>query len=339
MPTDAPPPPAPQGAGDRRDPAPQGTGQSRSYLSAVGRAGQLFELRSANRSVVVTEQGAGLLSLNWDGTELLNHANDDGFGGNGAHGQLLAPWPGRVAGGAYSYRGETYQLSLDDQTHHAAIHGLARWMAWAPVRQDATSLTMGVRLLAHPGYPFCFDLEHSYTWLPDRLAVAFRATNIGGRPAPFGYGCHPYFTVGLPTVDAGVLSAPASEYLEADEDLNALPPPRPVEGTPYDFRKPKAIGNARLDLTLTGLERDPRGDAAVTFASPDGAVAITCRFGPAIGFVQLFSGDTLPAGRRQGLAIEPYTCAPNAFNNGLGLTEVAPGETLRVDWSISAELG
>lgn len=332
-------PPSPGAvAGDPKGPSPQPASRQAAPL-AMGRAGQIFELKSGRRSVLVTEEGAGLFSINWDGTELLDHVSDDGFGGDGAHGQILAPWPGRVSGGTYSYEGKAYQLPLDDHTHCAAIHGFVRWMTWAPARRDPTSLTLVARLLGHPGYPFCFDFEQSYTWLPDRLALSFRATNVGQRPAPFGYGCHPYFTVGLPRVDAGVLRAPAKEYLEVDEHLNPLPPPRSVEGGPFDFREPRPIGDAHLDLTLTGLERDAGGEATVTFASPDGARVISCHYGPAVKFVQLFSGDTLPTGQRQGLAIEPYTCAPNAFNNGLGLLEVAPGETVEVDWSISARLG
>ena len=332
-PAASPPPTPPRQAG------PPGAGrQGQAPPLALGRAGQIFEVKSKGRSALVTEQGAGLLSVNWDGTELLNHVNDDGYGGNGAHGQVLAPWPGRVSRGAYSYAGEEHRLPVDDQAHGAAIHGLARWLTWAPKHEAPGSLTMAARLLARPGYPFCFDLEQSYTWLAGRLEVSFRATNIGRCPAPFGYGCHPYFTVGLPSVDEGILSVPASEYLATDNDLNPLLPARPVDGTPYDFRQPRPVGDARLDVALGGFQRCGDAEVAVTFASPDGAVVITCHYGPEVRFVQLFSGDTLTVGRRQGLAIEPYTCAPNAFNNGLGLKEVGPGETLRVDWSVSAHL-
>ena len=38
--------------------------------------------------------------------------------------------------------------------------------------------------------------------------------------------------------------------------------------------------------------------------------------------------------RRGGLAIEPYTCAPNAFNNGYGLRVLQPGELFASAWSI-----
>jgi aldose 1-epimerase len=52
----------------------------------------------------------------------------------------------------------------------------------------------------------------------------------------------------------------------------------------------------------------------------------------------VLSGDTLaPDRRRRGLAIEPMTCAPDAFNSGEGLIVLAPGESLIERWGISVD--
>ena len=40
------------------------------------------------------------------------------------------------------------------------------------------------------------------------------------------------------------------------------------------------------------------------------------------------------ARRRRGLAIEPMTCAPDAFNSGDGLLTIAPGESVEGRWGI-----
>ncbi|MCL6091394.1 MAG: aldose epimerase [Actinobacteria bacterium] len=308
------------------------------HPEALGRAGRLFEIKNGSRSAVVTEEGAGLFRLNWDGTELLSTPSDDGFGGNGGHGQILVPWPGRIALGCYDFDGESYQLPLDDHAHQAAIHGFGRWLTWAPAQHDAERVVLGARMLARPGYPFCLDLEQSYTWLADRLEVELSVTNIGTQAAPFGYGCHPYFTVGTGTVDDGILQVPAEQYLGTDADLNPIGPPSPVQGTAFDFREPRPVGPTHFDVTFAGLRRDQDGNVTVSFAAPDNSVEITCTYPPGVNYVQIYSGDTLPpAFRRQGLAIEPYTCAPNAFNNGLGLLRVPPGGTARVSWSLSAK--
>ena len=51
----------------------------------------------------------------------------------------------------------------------------------------------------------------------------------------------------------------------------------------------------------------------------------------------IYSGDTLAdLTRRRGLAIEPMTCAPDAFNSGAGLVVLQPGEVHTATWGIAA---
>ena len=51
-------------------------------------------------------------------------------------------------------------------------------------------------------------------------------------------------------------------------------------------------------------------------------------------YVQLFSGDR-PDVQRRGLAVEPMTCPPNAFNTGEGLIRLEPGDAFEGRWGIS----
>jgi aldose 1-epimerase len=56
----------------------------------------------------------------------------------------------------------------------------------------------------------------------------------------------------------------------------------------------------------------------------------------AFDYVMVFSADTLPpARRRRGLAVEPMTCPPNAFQSGEGLRALQPGESFEASWGIS----
>jgi aldose 1-epimerase len=56
------------------------------------------------------------------------------------------------------------------------------------------------------------------------------------------------------------------------------------------------------------------------------------------GFVMVFTGDTLaPERRRRGLAVEPMTCAPDAFNSGDGLLTIRPGGSVEGRWGIGRE--
>jgi len=52
----------------------------------------------------------------------------------------------------------------------------------------------------------------------------------------------------------------------------------------------------------------------------------------------IFTGDALPdpEHRRTGLAVEPMTCAPNAFRSGDGLEVLDPGATTSATWGLRA---
>ncbi|EQD57948.1 aldose-1-epimerase, partial [mine drainage metagenome] len=63
---------------------------------------------------MVTEVGATLRSYTVAGRELL-----DGFDGlercRDGRGQLLLPWPNRIAGGRYRFQNRDFQLPIDEQ--------------------------------------------------------------------------------------------------------------------------------------------------------------------------------------------------------------------------------
>ena len=52
------------------------------------------------------------------------------------------------------------------------------------------------------------------------------------------------------------------------------------------------------------------------------------------GYLMVFTGDGLPDVARRSLAVEPMTCAPNAFRSGDGHVRLEPGETHTGVWGI-----
>jgi aldose 1-epimerase len=51
-------------------------------------------------------------------------------------------------------------------------------------------------------------------------------------------------------------------------------------------------------------------------------------------YLQLFTGDPLSSVNRRSLAVEPMTCAPNAFRTGEGLVVLEPGAATTSSWGI-----
>jgi aldose 1-epimerase len=53
----------------------------------------------------------------------------------------------------------------------------------------------------------------------------------------------------------------------------------------------------------------------------------------------VFTGDALPDVARRSVAVEPMTCAPNAFRSDDGLIRLEPGESHSGSWGIAPALG
>jgi aldose 1-epimerase len=300
---------------------------------AVPLTGEQYRIQAGDYQAAITELGAGLRSLSFRGKPLITEYNPDQLPPAGA-GQLLAPWPNRIDRGAYTFDGATYQLELSEAAKSNAIHGLTRWANWRPLVRGSSQIDLGYLLHGRPGYPFCLELSVAYQLgATSGLEVAVTARNVGSRPAPYGTGSHPYLTTGAPTVDSCELVLPAARWLPADDRGIPSGAPTDVDGSAFDFRSPRRVGDTSIDHALTGLARDDAGRAWATLAS-DG-VRIGLWAGPGYDWLQVFSGDALgPELRRRALAVEPMTCPPNAFVTGDDLIRLAPGQQVTHLWGI-----
>ena len=240
-------------------------------------------------------------------------------------GWTLQPWPNRVGDGRYEFDGASHQLALNEAARGNALHGLTGWVHWEVHHPDATRAVLHHALVPQLGYPFALDLEADYHLTDGGLRVTLSATNSGDRPAPYGSGHHPYFTLGR-LADELELALPAATWCPMDD--RGLPgDAQAVDGTPYDFRTPRPVGDLVLDHPFGDLDGDTVRLAA------DGR-AITLTLGEGCRWVHVFSCDTHdPA--RQSLAVEPMSCPPDAFRSGTDLVVLEPGETHRLAYTIT----
>jgi len=294
-------------------------------------SGEQFELRHGEQRAVVVEVGGALRRYSVGDRDVL-----EGFGrreaADSGRGQPLLPWPNRVRDGRYEWDGEILQLSLSDTRFGHAIHGLVRWRNWQVLAWEPSRLTVGLRLYPMDGYPFTLGLAIDYELSDAGLRVVTRAENLGNQACPYGAGFHPYLTIGGP-IDGARLTVPAERILTTDERLIPVSS-EPVAGTPYDFRVPREIGPLVLDDCFHELIRDAGERACVRLETP--GAAVTVWIGNAYGYVMVYTGDTLAHSdrRRRALAVEPMTCAPNAFASGEGLLRLEPAQTHTAEWGI-----
>jgi aldose 1-epimerase len=298
-------------------------------------SGAQIELRHGEQTAVVVQVGGGLRTYDVAGRAVV-----DGFDvaakADGGRGQILAPWPNRVRDGRYRWADQDQQLALSEAAAHNAIHGLVRWSEWSVVERSAAQVMLATRVWPLPGYPFLLDMTAAYVLAADGLSVTLTGRNAGDAPLPYGVGQHPYVRAGGELVDDTVLTVPASAWLRTDE--RGLPvSTEPVDGTPWDFRAGRQVGDTVLDTPFTELHRDGAGRVVVRLALVDGTHGVDVWGGEGTDYLQVFSGDTLPpARRRQGLAVEPMSCPPDAFNSGAGLVTLEPGQEHTLEWGVHA---
>jgi len=88
-------------------------------------SGRQYELAYGSQRAVVVERGAGLRAYDAGGVPIL-----DGYGreqeDDGSRGDLLIPWPNRIANAEYRFAGQEYRLEVTEPRTGSAIHGLTR---------------------------------------------------------------------------------------------------------------------------------------------------------------------------------------------------------------------
>jgi aldose 1-epimerase len=298
----------------------------------IAPSGRQIEIAHGNHRAVVVEVGAGLREYTLNGRRMLDGYGADEMSSSG-RGQLLIPWPNRIQDGRYSFDGQDHQLPLNDVEEQDAIHGLVRWASWTIADRAENRVVMEHVLHPRPGYPFTLSLSVEYRLSDDGLRVRANATNCGPCPCPFGIGSHPYLAVAGPSVDPLTLCVPGATVLRSDE--RGIPVGSfPVEGTDYDFRRPRMIGSTVLDHAFTDLERGEDGRARVELGHPGRREGVTLWVDETHPYVMVFTGDPLPDVNRRSLAVEPMTCPPNAFRSGEGLIRLEPSQSFASSWGI-----
>ena len=291
-----------------------------------------LELVAGPWSAVVSSHGASLRGLGRDGAAVVT-----GYHGaankQGGQGDVLIPFPGRVAGGRYHWDGLDYQLPLTDKDGPNAIHGFVRKADWEVESRSADAATFTLRFLGAEGYPFPLTLRIAYRLDEMGLTVDTSITNAGSHDAPVAMGFHPYFTVGSSLVDSDTLTLPFSEVLEFE---NLIPTGRvlSVEEAGLDFREPRAIGSTQFNHCFARPTRDADGLVRVHLGAGHGAVSVW--MDASFDYCVVYTGDALPSGHaRTSIAIEPMSCGSDALNHPeWGLRRLESGSVFSAQWGV-----
>jgi len=289
-----------------------------------------------NQRAVVSPWGAALrryFLVEADGGETdIVWGYSGGGSKKGGQGDVLVPFPGRVTEGRYCFDGQALQLERNDKAGPNAIHGFVRTLPWNTLQPDSHRASFDIRLDAESygrrGYPFSLDIRVTYSLDLQGLSCAFAVQNVGGQAAPVGVGFHPYFTVGTSLIDEAEVKIPGSGYLEFNERLAPTGTIVSAAGTDWDYRDYRRIGNRRFNHCYVQFERDADGMATASLRHSGSGRVIDIVMDRSFSAVVVYTGDAIVDAPRRACAIEPMTCATDAFNHPeWGLKQLLPDET------------
>ncbi|HEU0277806.1 MAG TPA: aldose epimerase [Rhodanobacteraceae bacterium] len=239
---------------------------------------------------------------------------------DGSHFAIMAPFPGRIGDARYEFDGHAYDLAPGVTGPREVRHGFVR-DADFDVEQlvadaGAARLTLATQAIRpRAGYPFAIDLAVEFMLDPAGLTLAAHMHNVGEHAAPCYFGWHAYFRAGPGLSNDWTLEIPAYTTVRTDDKLIVLPGVAayaPLDSTPeLDFRAPRRVGAQVLDNAYTHLVADADGRIRTRLADPASGFGFTVW--QERGVMHAFTGDTLGAGARSAIALEPMECLANAF--------------------------
>ncbi len=228
-----------------------------------GEAVELFTLTNAKgHSVAITTLGGIVVSVNvpdktgTNGDVVLGFDSLDGYlTKNPFFGALVGRYGNRIGGAQFVLDGKTYTLAKNDglNTLHGGLRGFDKYV-WkartAPATNGASVVLTHISPDGDEGFPGTLTATVTYTWTnDDELKIHYHATT--DKPTVVNLTNHSYFNLagqGNGTILDHQLQLSADKFTPVAKGLITTGELKPVDGTPFDFRQPTAIG-ARIDST------------------------------------------------------------------------------------------
>lgn len=269
-------------------------------------------------------------------------------------GGTIGRFANRIAEGRFRLAGREVQVPTNDRGNH--LHGGPEGFhrrLWEV--QEATDDVLRLGLVSphgDQGYPGTVQASVQFTVTAQTVGVELSATTEA--TTVLGLTSHAYFDLdGTGTVGAQLLGVHAQSYLPVD-DVGLPLDLTPVEGTPFDLRTPRPVGEAvaatgGLDHSFA-LEDSATGAAdvraAATLISPRTATRLevwTDQPGLQVyagggfdGTRRATTGETYGPGAGVALEAQVFPDTPNRPDLGSALLEPGAVYLSRIEWRLGA---
>ena len=221
-----------------------------------GRTADLYTLKNADLEVGITTYGARIVSLKTrdrDGKVadvVLGYNSVDGYVAEGAankktyFGAIVGRYGNRIRAGKFSIDGHAYQIPPNNNGNalHGGPHGFDDQLWTGKQIPDGVDMSL-VSKDGDMGFPGTLTVHVRYTLTDSAVQIVYSATT--DKPTVTNITNHAYFNLsgdGSGTILNEVLTLNADQYTPVDAGLIPVGGLKPVEGTPFDFRKATPIG-------------------------------------------------------------------------------------------------
>lgn len=227
-----------------------------------------------------------------------------------AKSSFLIPFPNRICDGKYVFEGKTYQLEKNHEKEGHAIHGLIFDKKFSLINKMISDdfifliFKYEIKKSDFEGYPFNLFILITFKLEKKRLGIEVKATNLDNINVPYGVGWHPYIRF-TDKIDNYSLALSSDDALEVSQEKIMIPTSKIIKK--YIDKK---IGNTVLDAGFTCLKKHMTQIGNIIVFQDE-----------SMDFLQIYT-----PGHRRSIAIEPMSCAADAFNNKMGLVALKPGE-------------
>lgn len=243
----------------------------------------------------------------------------------------LSPFVCRLKNGRFKWEGRELTLQkfmLNNESIHGILYDEPFNITSISQDNDHCSVELEYDYTGSlAGFPFPYRITVRYTLLADNvLVISSQVSNLANGPMPIADGWHPYFKIGG-KADDWWLQVSTDQMLEYDDAL--LPTGRQV----FDdqFLDGKKIGPMKLD---NGFMLKEKTSPLCVLKNPENNISVEFISQRNYPYLQLYIPD-----HRESIAIENLSSAPDAFNNGMGLLNLSPGEDVTFEVVIKVTSG
>jgi len=232
----------------------------------------------------------------------------------------LSPFVCRINKGMYHFAEKDYRLKKF-YWGNSALHGELYDEGFTVIDHIGTEEKAVVSMKYEyrkndPGYPFNYDCTITYELeKQNTVNVITTIDNKDEGLIPIQDGWHPYFTLET-KIDDLMLEFQAKELVEFNSELI----PTGILISYEEYGSLKKIGNAVLDncFKLNFEECQPM----CVLRNPKNKIELEIVPDESYPYLQIYTPP-----HRKSIAIENISSVPDAFNNGIGLKILSPGES------------